>query len=201
VAMKIPEFANESWAYVPRSGQDDVPLGIVVWLHGPGGFDWKELLALWRPLCDRHDLILIAPKAAAPAKWTPGELGLVERLLGQVIEKYDVDPARVVVCGQDSGGALAFAAAFRDREIIRAVAAVDAVPAGQTPENEPPYRLAVYSASAHNSRLARSIETSVAAMRKMKVPVTTKNLGEATRALTTDELAELARWIDMLDRI
>jgi len=35
----------------------------------------------------------------------------------------------------------------------------------------------------------------------MKVPVTLKDLGEQPRYLNADELAELARWIDMLDRI
>jgi hypothetical protein len=33
------------------------------------------------------------------------------------------------------------------------------------------------------------------------VPVTQKDLGKDPRDLTPEELAELARWIDMLDRI
>ena len=35
----------------------------------------------------------------------------------------------------------------------------------------------------------------------MKIPVTVKNLGDVPRYLNAEELAELARWIDTLDRI
>ena len=41
----------------------------------------------------------------------------------------------------------------------------------------------------------------MAAFRQEKIPVTVKNLGEASRELNADELAELVRWIDMLDRM
>ena len=34
-----------------------------------------------------------------------------------------------------------------------------------------------------------------------KYAVSTKDLGEAARYLTADELAELIRWVDSLDRI
>jgi hypothetical protein len=34
-----------------------------------------------------------------------------------------------------------------------------------------------------------------------KFPVTLKSLGEQPRELTAEELTELARWIDTLDRI
>ena len=126
--LKVPEFPNEVWAYVPEQYDADVPYGVVVWLHAAGGFDWPELLARWKPLCDRHDLILVAPKSADSTRWTPGEAALVDRLLSQVAATYNVDPARVVVHGYESGGALAFLAAFRNRQMIRAVAAVEAAP-------------------------------------------------------------------------
>ena len=38
-------------------------------------------------------------------------------------------------------------------------------------------------------------------MRKAKIPVTVKNLGDVPRYLNAEELAELVRWIDTLDRI
>jgi serine protease Do len=199
--VKIPEFANEVWAYVPQNYSASVPHGLVLWLHAPGGFDWKELLARWKPLCDRCDLILVAPKANDPSRWVPGEIALVDRLLAEMAGKYNVDPTRVAVHGHEAGGTLAYLAAFRNREIIRAVAAVEAMPAGGAPENEPTHRLAIYTATAAKSRLARPIEAAVAALRKLKIPVTVKDLGELPRYLNPEELAELARWIDTLDRI
>ncbi|MHC4177903.1 MAG: PDZ domain-containing protein, partial [Planctomycetota bacterium] len=97
VELKIPEFKNDARAYVPEAYHPDVPHGVVVWLHAPGGFDFEKLLARWKPHCDHHDLILLAPKAADPQKWTPGEATLVEKLLDQIHSTYTVDPRRVVV--------------------------------------------------------------------------------------------------------
>ncbi len=135
-----------------------MPHGVVVWLHAPGGFKWPELLARWKPLCDRHDLILVAPKSADAARWNPGELALVDRLLAEVTTTYNVDPARVVVHGYEGGGSLAFMAALRNRDVIRAVAAVEAVLPGQPPENDPLHRLAIYVGKAGKSPHARRIE-------------------------------------------
>ena len=130
--LKVPEFPNEAWAYVPENYDPDVPCGVVIWLHAPGGYDWKELLARWKPLCDRHDLILLAPKSADPSRWMPGELDWINRLLTDVRSKYHVDAARVAVHGYEGGGSMAFLAAFRSRDAIRAVAAVEAVADGSS---------------------------------------------------------------------
>jgi serine protease Do len=199
--LKIAEFSNEAWAYVPPTCQENVPHGVLLWMHGPDPFDWNALLGICKPLCDRYDLILIAPKANDPQKWTPGELPCAVRLLGEIIDKYPIDATRIVVGGQETGGTLAFAAAFRNHEIIRAVAAIDAPTTGNPPENEPPYRLAVLEAIAKKSQSARAVESSLDEMRKLKIPTTMLNLGETPRTFTTDEWAELIRWIDMLDRI
>jgi serine protease Do len=201
VPMKIAEFANEAWAYVPRGCHDGVPHGIVMWLYGQGGLDWDDLLDRWKPLCDRFDLILLAPKANDASKWSPGELPFLDRLLAEVGGKYPVDLTRIAICGQDVGGTAAFTAASRNRAAIRAVAAGDATPKSPMAESEPLERFAVYSAAAAKSRLAKPIESAVDAMRKTMIPVTTKGLGELPRPLTAEELAELIRWIDMLDRI
>ena len=199
--LTIPEYSNEVRAYVPEKYAPDVPYGVVVWLHAPGGFDWKELLGRWKPLCDRRDLILVAPKSSDPARWSPAEAALVGRLLMEVASQYNVDPARIVVGGYEGGGSLAFLATQRNRDMIRAVAAVEASPAGAPFENDPVRRLAVYMAWAEKSPAARTIEQAVAALREKKIPLTVKDLGEVSRDLDADELAELARWIDTLDRI
>ncbi|MCE5267816.1 MAG: PDZ domain-containing protein [Planctomycetaceae bacterium] len=199
--LKIAEYDNKVWAYVPAGYDPARAYGVVVWLHAPGGYDWKELLARWQPLCDRHDLILVAPKSSEAARWMPEEAGLVDRLLMHVGATYHIDPARVVVHGYEGGGAMAFLTAFRNRQMIRAVAAVQATPVGAAPENDPLHRLAVYLAAGDKTLADGPIGKAAAAMRRMKIPVTTKSLGQGTRYLNADELSQLARWIDMLDRI
>lgn len=199
--LKIPEFANEVWSYVPDSPAGGSQLGVVVWLHGRSGFDWKTLLTLWKPLCDRYGLILVAPKSSNPARWMPGDVALIDRLFAEITSRYDVDPARVVVHGHEDGGALAFLSAFLNHEVVCGVAAVEAAPMGPIPDNDPLRRLAVYVASSSKSPSAGSIKAAVKTMREMKIPVVEKKLGETPRYLSAAELAELARWIDTLDRM
>ncbi|OHB71268.1 MAG: hypothetical protein A2V70_08985 [Planctomycetes bacterium RBG_13_63_9] len=201
VWLKIPELKNDAWAYVPQRYDAAVPHGVLVWLHDGGGFDWEELVGQWKPHCDHYDLILVAPKAAEPDRWRPTEVTLVERLLDEISSRYTVDPTRVVLHGHQGGGALACLVAARHRELVRAVALVDAPVTGQPPENDSLDRLAVYLTTAKQSRRRDAIERSVDRLRGAKVPVTVKDLGETPRLLTAEEQAELARWIDMLDRI
>jgi serine protease Do len=198
--LQIPEFPNEIWVYVPSGHAAEEPRGVVVWLHGPRGYDWRAILGAWKSHCDQDNLILTAPKAAG-ADWTPDEAALVDHLLTEICGKYAVDPARVTVHGYESGGNLAFLAAFRNREAIRAVAAVEALPTSPPPENEPSHRLAIYLALAGKSKLQPMSEPVQATLRKLKIPVVSKKLGDATRYLNAKELSELARWIDTLDRI
>ncbi len=75
LSMKTPEYPNDVWGYVPDVPASGSPRGVVVWLHGRGGFDWKQLLAQWKPLCDRYGLILVAPKSSNPAAWMPDRRG------------------------------------------------------------------------------------------------------------------------------
>jgi hypothetical protein len=96
---------------------------------------------------------------------------------------------------------MAFLAAFRNRELIRAAAAVEAAPLGPPPENDPLHWFSVYVASAAKSSAARPIDRAVNLLRQAKIPVTVKKLGETPRYLDARELDELARWIDTLDRI
>jgi len=201
VELKVPELKNEAWAYVPGIYNPKTPHGVVVWLHAPDAFDWEKLRKRWQPHCDARELILLAPKSADPKRWTPAELTDVRKLLDEIKSTYTIDPSRVVVVGHEGGGTLASLAAFRNRELVRALAMIDAPLAGPPPENEPLKRLIVYVAKAADSAKAKLIERSITALREKKFPVTEKDLGKKPRDLNDDELSELVRWIDTLDRI
>lgn len=201
VQLKIPEFTNEAWAYVPESCKSGVPCGVVIWLHAPGGYDWKELLPQWKDLCDRDNLILLAPKSADPTRWMRGETDFIDQLLDQLDSTYGVDRTRIVAHGYQGGGSMAFIEALGNRDMIRAVAAVEAIMMGKLPQNEPTRRLAIYLASAKKSRLAPMVKRVADAFGKAKFPVTVVNLGDTPRYLNEEEMSQLARWIDTLDRI
>ncbi|NUQ61109.1 MAG: PDZ domain-containing protein [Pirellulales bacterium] len=199
--MKTPELTNEAWAYVPQRTAPPRPYGLVVWLHAPGGLDEKALLAQWKPHCDRDGLVLLAPKAADPDKWSLSELEFIRKLKEELENTYPIDPARVVVAGRQGGGAIAYLVAFQGPADAAAVIAVDAPTMGRLPENEPSHRLAFCVARAAKSEFAKRVEASITQLRKQKYPVTVMDLGEDPRELNAEELTELARWIDSLDRI
>ncbi|MCC6125124.1 MAG: PDZ domain-containing protein [Pirellulales bacterium] len=200
VEIKIAEFPNEVYAYVPAGYDPAIAYGLLVWLHGMGGYQWEEVLAQWKPICDRHDLILLAPRSANPV-WMPGEVEFIGKLVGRVRADYRVDPLRIVSFGEDLSGSLAGLAAIRHFDDFRAWAAVDATLIAPLPEVDPAHRFAVYMAYSKKSRQSAAVEASLEKIRAKDIPLTVKSLGDRPRPLTAAELEELARWIDMLDRM
>jgi poly(3-hydroxybutyrate) depolymerase len=201
IELKIPEFENDAWAYVPEHYRPAERCGLVVWLQAPGKFDWQETLSRWKPHCDAAGLILLAPEPADPKGWRVREATLVRKLIDELESTYTVDPSRVVIHGHRAGGKLAYLVAFSNRDVVQAVAAVEAPLSVRPPENDPLYPVALYLAWAKKTRDADRIQAGVTRLRQMEYPVTVKDCGDEPRYLNPDELSELVRWIDMLDRI
>jgi len=203
VDIKLPEERNDCLAYVPASYHPDVVYGVVVWLHEPGGFDRQKLIARWRDHCRKRDLILLAPQSADPNRWLPTEVDFIHKTLDDVLSKYNIDRTRIAVHGHQAGGAMAYLTAFAHRDVVRAVAAVDAaLPArARVPANDPVERLAIHTTFAKKSKLAKRIKAGTKRLQEMKYPVIVNDFDGDARCLNEEELAELVRWIDTLDRL
>jgi poly(3-hydroxybutyrate) depolymerase len=201
IDVKLPEFKNECIAYVPDSYNPQASYGLVVWLHPPGGTKEEELLARWKEACDKHRLILLAPRSADPAKWLPPEVDFIAKTIAQVRETYNIDPQRVAIVGYQGGGSLAFSLAFTHRDVAHGVAAIDAPILGKPPENEPAHRLAFFITTAKKANFADQIKGGIEGLKQMKYSVTVRDQGDAARQLNDEEFAELVRWIDSLDKI
>jgi poly(3-hydroxybutyrate) depolymerase len=172
-------------------------------LHGSGGDEPGELIARWSGLCKSNHLILIAPEATDVLKWSPTDSEFVMKCLETVAKRYTLDKSRIVAHGYQAGGAMAYLLTFQHRDVFSAVASIDApLPGtGQVAENEPGKRLAVFAGVSTKARFAARIENSLTTLREAEYPVTVKQLGEEPRYLQPDELSELVRWIDALDRL
>jgi serine protease Do len=203
IQIRIPESPNKCVAFVPESYNPQLAYGVVLWLQAPGNFKDEDVVAPWKDICNRHDLILVAPQSSDPARWERTELDFIRRALDDVVAKYHIDRNRIVAAGQEGGGAMAFLLAQNNRDWIRAVAAVDgAMPAGsQVLPNDPVARLAFYIASSEKSPAKNAIEATVDALQSEKYPVTLLDLGPTSRGLSAPEFKELGRWIDSLDRL
>ena len=204
IEIKLPEETkNEAALYVPENYQQGVPHGLVVVIAPPGKVDREALVARWKELCERHQLIVLAPQSASSDKWEPTESAYIRKTIDEVVGRYTIDLPRICAFGHQSGGSMAYLVGFEHVDRVRAIAVVDAIPPVRVkpPENDPINRLAFYQATAEKSASAPMIKAVIARLEAAKFPVTTRSLGEQARELSDDELAELARWVDTLDRI
>jgi serine protease Do len=200
VEIKIPEAPNGCIAYVPETYNTHVSYGLVVWLHASGGFKDDELLKAWKPICEANDLILLAPKSADKDRWQRTEFEFIRKAIDDVAQKYNIDKSRVIVAGRDLGGAMAYFLAAQNRDLIRGVAAINAPlpPTMRVPANDPVQRLAFFTTVSKKS--SPLVAMGIKRLRDAKFPVTQLDIGDAPRDLNADEMSQLARWVDSLDR-
>ncbi|MAR13687.1 MAG: hypothetical protein CL681_27405 [Blastopirellula sp.] len=200
VEIRLPEQENKCVAIVPRNYSEDKEYGLVVWLSAPEELDEAKLVKQWRARCEQHDLILLAPQPADAKRWQATDVEFIRKTMDEVVKDYRVDRTRVVVHGYQAGGAIAFVTTFGNRDLVRGVAAVGATVPARTrpPANDPAQRLAIYMANASKSRLAARNQAVVKALREMRYPVVTR---EAEKYLSEEQVDELLRWVDSLDRI
>lgn len=200
-SLKIPEFKNDCLVYVPKDYDPRVASGLLVWLHSPAGLKEDELLERWSGLCDTHNVILLAPKAANSSRWTAPELDFIHKTIDQARATYTIDSNRVVAAGVELGGQIAYVLAFANPGLIQGVAAIDAPLSGRMIETDPAHLLAIYTTKAQQGRTSKAIAAGVERLKSLKFPVTLHDLGESGRDLKPEELPELLRWIDTLDRL
>jgi serine protease Do len=203
VEIQIPEVANRCTAIIPDNYNPRRPYGLVVWLHSPGKFVRDELVSRWKQLAQDHDLIVLAPQSADEKRWLSTEIEFVRKAIDEVMRTYSIDPMRVVLHGYQAGGAMAYYVAMAQRDVARAV-----VPVGSPlptrlgkPATDPVQPLAVYSVSSEKSELANRVIAGEQLLQQLAFPVITRVLPGEERNLNEQELTELVRWIDALDRI
>lgn len=203
VDIKVPEEKNQAVAYVPAGYHAEVPQGVLVVLCEPGKFKRDELIATYQAICDKYDTILLLVRSAETTKWDAADAIFIRKAIEQVIASYNVDRTRIALLGYQTSGSMAYATAFLHPDLIRAVAAIEAVLPQRikAPDNEPARRWSIYSAYATRSPQKSGLDASLKHLQERQYPVVMKSTGEKTRELDADELIELGRWLDSLDRL
>ena len=203
VEIQVPGEPNLGVAVVPKSTQANPVRGLLVELEAPGDFKREALPERWAQLADEFGLIILAVQPANTERWQPTEVAVIRKLMDEAIKRYNIAPERVVVHGRQAGGAMAYLTAFQHRDLVRAVAVVDAPIPGRVtpPDTSPSEPLAFFSAVSPNSQLAKRVDQVVAALRARKHPVTTLELDADTTTLSNAQRRQLVVWIDALDRI
>ena len=201
IEVNVPEEPNQCYALVPKSYRPDVPHGLLVWLRHPGKeFDQKAWRKRWEPLCQSMRLIVMAPQPADERRWSPTEAEYIAKAVEEFQRSHRIDPHRIVVGGEQTGGVLAYLAAFPRRDLFHGVVAFNAPypPRRPLPANEPAQRLAVLSIHTDGNRAEGAIETTVKGLAAASYPVTSQTT--ASNVLTPDLQETIARWIDLMVR-
>ncbi|MEX2187333.1 MAG: PDZ domain-containing protein [Pirellulales bacterium] len=200
--LKLAEFPETCRIYVPPSLAAGRPAGVLLWLHAPGEPPSEELFHEWQSICDRDGLLLVAPSSSDASRWERTELEYLRRLSERVVADYRVDPRRVVVFGQEGGGAMAYLLALVSRDLFNGVATTAAaLPRTVDPPNaQPTARLAIFAGlPTDSSRLAQA-QLGLKKLSDAGYPVTAATIANPDGDLSAAEREQLARWIDSLDR-
>ena len=202
VDLRIPEVPNKCSVLVPDNYDPRRPYGLLVWLHPPGKFAVDEWVNRWKKRAQDQDLIVMAPQPADEQRWDGSEIEFVRKAMDEVIRTYTIDRTRVVVHGFQAGGSMAYYVAMTQRDLVRGLAPIAApLPMRMgRPTTDPVQPLMIFSVSSEQSDAATRIAAGERLLAQAAFPVISRVLGGAERDLNEQELDELIRWIDTLDR-
>ncbi len=200
--LKLAEFPETCRVYLPTSLEAGRPAGVIIWLHAPGAAPSDELFRQWQDVCERDGLIFVAPTSSDVNRWERTELEYLRRLSERVLSEYQVDPRRVVVFGQEGGGAMAYLLGLVSRDLFSGIAtSAAALPRTvDPPSTQPTARLAIFAGLTANTGRLAQMQAGLKKLGDAGYPVTAITLASPEGDLTDAEREQLARWIDSLDR-
>lgn len=97
--------------YAPANYKPEVGHAVVVLMHGQDSNGVPELNALWKPIADQEQLVVLAPKGSRPAtngdatvgNWATADLDKVLTLMTEVDDCYNVFPKKHLLWGFSEG--------------------------------------------------------------------------------------------------
>jgi S1-C subfamily serine protease/predicted esterase len=195
---------NTYWVHVPKAYDANIAHALVVWLHPPGKFkeeDVDEFVDQWEEFAKDQHMILLMPLTLADSGWVPSDAAFVAEAMNAVIKDYAIDRSRVVTHGMGVGGQMAIYLGFTERDLVRGVATIGAV-VTQVVGNARDKRLSFYLAGGAVDPVIKSIAESRVKLAEKSYPVIYREIPNRGREYFDElQLREVARWIDMLDRL
>ncbi len=198
------DSAPTYWAYVPESYSPRDAWGLVVWIAPARDSMEATILARWQTLCEERRLILLAPLPAETSGFNPNDLVGSRQVIDHFVQTYRVDRNRIVAHSFAMGGRFAAAFAFENREQIRGLALASSLLSAPPPESHPNFPFRFFLSYPDIGAARERFRGISKVLREMKYAVTLQTTNAAGRAVIypdADAIAELARWIDSLDRI
>ena len=179
--------------------------GLVVWISLARDTMEATILRRWHVLCVERRLLVVAPLPAAETTgFNPNDLVAARQVLEHFQKTYNVDRNRVVVHSFARGGGFAAVLAFENRELVRGLALASSLLGGAPPESHPNFPFHFFFSYNDTGPGRGRFHQVNKVLREMKYSVTvqaTNATGRAPAYPSATATAELARWVDSLDRI
>jgi phospholipase/carboxylesterase len=113
---------RDGFCYVPPTVRLDQPAPLMLWLHGAGG-NAARSLASSRPHAEAAGAILLVPESRADS-WDVirggfgPDIAFIDRALGWVFSRYEVDPARLAIEGFSDGASYALTVGLTNGDLF-----------------------------------------------------------------------------------
>lgn len=108
--------------YVPTTFRADVPMPLLMFLHGTGG-KAKYVMESWKNMAERHGFILLVPENEVPT-WHLRKLPagsdpvLIDNALAYVFARATIDPHRIVLAGHSDGASTAMSVGLLNGDLF-----------------------------------------------------------------------------------
>ncbi|MFT3882544.1 MAG: hypothetical protein QM703_23190 [Gemmatales bacterium] len=194
---------HSTWYYVPEDYDPNISYGVVIWLQPAGETMQEGILSVWKPICNQHHLILMAPKAENAQGWLTSEADQIQLELRALLRQYTIDRQRIVAHGLRQGAQFALYLGFDARELIRGVAAVAGSLAQAPKENVPNQRLSFFLVAGDRDPQIEAVRAVPSKLKENHFPLIYHEIPNQGNGYIT-ELAvfeQLVLWVVGLDRL
>jgi S1-C subfamily serine protease len=207
--MTLAATGQDYWVYIPEGYTPRVACAVMVWLHPLGKGkerDIEDFISIWATFCDDHNIILVCPPKEGMATWTATDSDYIAQCIRNTSATYTIDLRRVVAHGLGVGGEMALYMGFKERALIRGVAAIGAPMTSAMKERISNQPLTFFLVCGDKDRALDEVKDSAKRLKEARFPVLyreIKNMGHEylDGKVGVPTLEELVRWLDSLDRM
>jgi poly(3-hydroxybutyrate) depolymerase len=113
---------------IPDSAAPTAPLPVVMLIHAQGDYD-SGPMSMWKSFASREGFIVVSPEATSNTMWNSQVDGpdYLHAVLADVNKKHPIDPTKVFMFGDDTGGIYAMAVGIYDSQDWGAVCTEHAI--------------------------------------------------------------------------
>ena len=195
---------TSAWPTCPKTIIRDTPHGVLVVLSAPGPVDRDKLAARWKSVCEERQLDR-AGAHVSRSRQMAGDRNRVHqkdaRRCGRPLQHRSDAHRRLRLSDRRGDGVSGRLSSTSNEFGPSSPSMPFRLRHASCRETDPINRLAFFIGQAEKSASAAKLKQLVAFLQSVKFPVTLKTISDEARDLNSDELIELGRWLDTLDRI